>query len=405
MLESLVIHWRRLDLHWLWLNGSGQPIEESSGSWVDFTEMLEAERLKEERVAFQTMVLFSSEQVLLKTVEVPPKPTRQIMDAVPFLVEEVLADDVFDCFIAIGQRVGDVLSVAVIEESLISERLAQLNAHGLDPEFIGIDQDLFQEVQGQLTVTDTLAFLNTWSDEKVAIRSDQLKEMLPIFLGQDAGELTIVDFTELETVEDLLKDSLILSEECLAASETPFLAHLFNQPRSQCINLRQGQYAFRSKSGAATARYKRLGLAAVFVFGLQMVLTAGQGFYLNQQATDLEQEAIALYQSVFPKDSNTRDIARRWRSRLSGSGATNQVGLGALMEVVSQRLSGSGLTLDNLNYNASRGDLVLQLSGRQSDQIMALAEGLMGAGFQAEIGTISQENAAVRGSLRIRTGG
>lgn len=405
MLESLVIHWRRHDLHWLWLNGAGQPIEESSGSWVDFTEMLEAERLKEEGAAFQTTVLFSSEQVLLKTVEVPPKPTRQIMDAVPFLVEEVLADDVFDCFIAIGQRVGDVLSVAVVEESLISERLAQLNAHGLDPEFIGIDQDLFQEVQGQLTVTDTLAFLNTWSDEKVAIRSDQLKEMLPIFLGQDAGELTIVDFTELETVEDLLKDSLILSEECLSASETPFLAHLFNQSRSQCINLRQGQYAFRSKSGAATARYKRLGLAAAFVFGLQMVLTAGQGFYLNQQATDLEQEAIALYQSVFPKDSNTRDMARRWRSRLSGSGATNQVGLGTLMEVVSQRLSGSGLTLDNLNYNASRGDLVLQLSGRQSDQIMALAEGLMGAGFQAEIGTISQENAAVRGSLRIRTGG
>ena len=405
MLESLVIHWRRHDLHWLWLNGAGQPIEESSGSWVDFTEMLEAERLKEEGAAFQTTVLFSSEQVLLKTVEVPPKPTRQIMDAVPFLVEEVLADDVFDCFIAIGQRVGDVLSVAVVEESLISERLAQLNAHGLDPEFIGIDQDLLPEVQGQLMVTDTLAFLNTWSDEKVAIRSDQLKEVLPIFLGQDAGELTIVDFTELETVEDLLKDSLILREESLSASETPFLAHLFNQSRSQRINLRQGQYAFRSKSGAATARYKRLGLAAAFVFGLQMVLTAGQGFFLNQQATDLEQQAIALYQSVFPKDSNTRDMARRWRSRLSGSGATNQVGLGALMEVVSQRLSGSGLTLDNLNYNASRGDLVLQLSGRQSDQIMALAEGLMGAGFQAEIGTISQENAAVRGSLRIRTGG
>ena len=70
MLESLVIHWRRHDLHWLWLDGAAQPIEESSGSWVDFTEMLEAERLKEERAAFQTTVLFSSEQVLLKTVEV-----------------------------------------------------------------------------------------------------------------------------------------------------------------------------------------------------------------------------------------------------------------------------------------------------------------------------------------------
>lgn len=405
MLESLVIYWRRSELGWLWLNASGQPVIEHSGSWTDFIEMLEAQRLKEDSAPFQTTVIFSSEQVLLRDVEVPPKPTRQILGAVPFLVEEVLAEDVFECFIAIGHRTGNVLSVAVVEEGLIRERLESLAEQGLDPEFIGIDQDLLPHEQGQLIVTDTHGFLNTWENEQVAIRSDQIKEVLPIFMSAGVEALTLVDFTRQETISGLLTDTSLVSDQFAERPEASFIEYLFKQPRNQRINLRQAHYAFRSKSSATRDSYRRLALAAVFVFGLQMVLTAGQGFFLSRQAQALEKEAIALYQSVFPQDSNTRDMARRWRSRLAGSGSTNQVGLDALMEVVSQRLNGSGLSLDNLNYNASRGDLVLQLSGRQSDQIMALAEGLMGAGFQAEIGTISQENALVRGSLRIRTGG
>ena len=405
MHETLVIHWQRLDLRWLWLNAEGQPILEASGSWIDFVKMLEAVKLDEDRAPFETTVVFSSEEVLLKKVDVPPKPTRQILDAVPFLVEEALAEDVFDCFIGIGQRAGDVLAVAVIEETLISERISQLAAAGLDPEFIGIDQDLLPVVPGQVIVTDTLGFLNTWEDEKVAIHSDQLKDLLPIFLGPGISELTVVDFTEQASLTTFLDVPFNLGEKPAEQSETSFLEYLSQQSRSRRINLRQAQYAYRPKSGLATTRYKRLGLAAAFVLAFQMVLTAGQGMFLNQQARGLENQAIELYQSVFPQDLNTRDMGRRWRSRLSGTGSTNQMGLGTLMESVSERLNGSGLRLDNLNYNASRGDLVLQLSGRQSDQIMALAEGLIGAGFQAEIGTISQENASVRGSLRIRTGG
>jgi len=75
-----------------------------------------------------------------------------------------------------------------------------------------------------------------------------------------------------------------------------------------------------------------------------------------------------------------------------------------VLDAVSPALVNARLQLDNLNFNSGRGDLMLQLSGQQSEQIMALAEVLNAAGFQSEIGTISQEKSAVRGSLRVRLG-
>ena len=75
-----------------------------------------------------------------------------------------------------------------------------------------------------------------------------------------------------------------------------------------------------------------------------------------------------------------------------------------MLDAVSPALVNARLQLDNLNFNSGRGDLMLQLSGQQSEQIMALAEVLNAAGFQSEIGTISQEKSAVSGSLRVRLG-
>ncbi|MFB0905883.1 MAG: GspL/Epsl periplasmic domain-containing protein, partial [Pseudomonadales bacterium] len=129
-----------------------------------------------------------------------------------------------------------------------------------------------------------------------------------------------------------------------------------------------------------------------------------QGLYLFDQASSMAGEAKALYQSLYPNDQNPRDLRRRWRSRLNAGGEQDQLGLTAVLDAVSPALVNARLQLDNLNFNSGRGDLMLQLSGQQSEQIMALAEVLNAAGFQSEIGTISQEKSAVRGSLRVRLG-
>jgi type II secretory pathway component PulL len=75
-----------------------------------------------------------------------------------------------------------------------------------------------------------------------------------------------------------------------------------------------------------------------------------------------------------------------------------------LVEKLSGRVSQSGLTLQNLNFNLARGDLSLQLVGRTSDQIMRLSEALGSEGLQSDIGTISQEDGEVRATLRLKAG-
>ena len=76
-----------------------------------------------------------------------------------------------------------------------------------------------------------------------------------------------------------------------------------------------------------------------------------------------------------------------------------------LLAQSSEGLDQAGLTLNNINYNEGRGDLILQLGAKRSEELVQYAQILSRAGLDAEIGTISQEGDSVRGSIKIRTAG
>ena len=88
--ENLVIHWRDQALKWLLLDDAQLPLREGQGTLEDLAEVL-----SEYELPLHTSVLLSGESVLLKTIEVPPKPTRQILDAVPYLVAHTLIFSTF----------------------------------------------------------------------------------------------------------------------------------------------------------------------------------------------------------------------------------------------------------------------------------------------------------------------
>ena len=68
-------------------------------------------------------------------------------------------------------------------------------------------------------------------------------------------------------------------------------------------------------------------------------------------------------------------------------------------------MSGSDLVLSNINYNDSRGDLILQVQASRSEKMVAFVQQLTAQGLKAEIGTISQEADLVKGSVKIKSGG
>lgn len=397
--ENLVIHWRDQELKWLLLDDAELPVLEGQGALAVLAEVL-----SEYELPVHTSVLLSGESVLLKTIEVPPKPTRQVLDAVPYLVEEYLACDVLDCFIAIGERRGNDLAVGIIDARFLADCLDQLKAMGLDPEFVGIDLDLISSDQCLMVVDNDVALLSQPDAEVVAFETSQILTRLELLYHDDPLALNIVDFTEGQSLETLLPSTFVTQSQRLPAPARSLLQYLHQQPKTKRLNFRQGQFAQAGQGASRNAWLWQLGKAALFVAVLQLLFTAAQGLYLFNQASDMGAEAKNLYQAVYPSEQNPRDLGRRWRSRLNAGGAQDQVGLTAVLDTVSPALVAARLQLDNLNFNAGRGDLMLQLSGERSAQIMGLAEVLNAAGFESEIGTISQEKSSVRGSLRVRMG-
>ena len=395
-LDRLIVHWRKGGLRWLLLDEFESAVREDIGELSDLESFVDSFGIPGDVV-----LLLSGEQVLLKTIEVPPKPTKAILDAVPYLVEESLACDVFDCFIAIGQRRGNALDVGVVDKTQLTDCLAALSHIGLDPQFVGVDLEVVGAEDNVMLLDEESALVALTDGTRFALPAQHLPQQLPVLL-RGLMERLPVNFFGDGPPEQVLPTETMSMLDLEARSHPTLLTYLAAQALDGRINFRQGEFARVDANKTAQGWFKRLGFAAGLVLAVTMLSVGSQGIYLASQSSELEAEARALYTAIYPNDRNPRDLNRRWRSRLNDSGQGTGLSAGQWLNAISRPISQSGLQLDNLNYNAGRGDLVLQLSGQRSDQIMSLAKTFGELGYAAEIGTISQERNQVRGSLRMQ---
>ena len=156
------------------------------------------------------------------------------------------------------------------------------------------------------------------------------------------------------------------------------------------------------RSIALSGSWRSVAILAACAFVLHLFLVLGEAVYLDLQAQSLERDARSLYAEVYPNDRNVRDIRRRWQNHLRGGGGESGEFMALFVETV-KNIPGANLTLDNINYNDSRGDLVLQLRANQSEQLIGFADTLNRMGLSAEIGTINQVEGAVKGTVKVKS--
>ncbi|MGK0339431.1 MAG: general secretion pathway protein L [Candidatus Azotimanducaceae bacterium] len=167
------------------------------------------------------------------------------------------------------------------------------------------------------------------------------------------------------------------------------------------INLLQGDFKVADQQIRRSGAWRSVAILAGCAFLLHLFVVMGQAVYLDMQARQMDTEARALYAEIYPNDRNVRDMRRRWQNHLrSGGGATGE--FMTLFIETTKNIPGASLVLSNVNYNESRGDLVLQLEASRSEQLISFADTLNKIGLEAEIGTINQADDAVRGSVKVK---
>lgn len=400
MPENLTIRFQSITseevtaIEWLVLNDLSNEVKFQGEGSID--EL--ASYIEESGFSGQIRLLASGENFLLTSTRVPSRKLKKVIQAVPFAVEEELACEIEECHFSIG-NISDEgeAHVAVVNRHELENWLKVLSEQNIILDNIKVDVlQLPLENQPVILIDkDRLLFRRSKERGQAADIA-----MLPILsrLSNEVKE-SGVQILAANFVPEMSADAVAgINARPLGMSALEFLSRNYD-PNG--IEILQGQYKPQKKNSPSDKPvWRNAAIVCVSALVLHLSSVLAQGIYLNSEANEFASASKVLYLEVFPHDKNVRDIRRRWRSHLSGgSGAVGD--FMELFAIAGSKITESGLKLENINFNDSRGDLTLRIQAPRSEDLVTLSEKLNDEGLVTRIGSISQEENFVRGTLKL----
>lgn len=380
------------DAGWSWVNAADPEAVIGMGSLAEFAAAVAG--LPRQPV----VALLPVARVLAVPVSVPQRQQRQLLAALPFLLEETLASDIERFHVIAGVRIDTQrLQAIAIERETFAAALAGLQSAGIDPDIIGVDalalpgSTLFLDGARSLLRTadgNALAF----DARDAAVIAAQLvipeEASLQVFCGPAGGEaLARAVETELATRDTPAR---------VAVADTPrdllaILAGLSPVDWTRTPNLRQGVYAKRG-SGEFSLGFDWRPLAwlaacwAVVALGYQ--LAVGVSYSRAAEATQAAQ--VTLYKQLFPGSANVPRPRQQMEGQLGNGGDTGGlfVSLVARTSDAFAELGGAdaGFRPGNLAWDGSQKQLRVDVVARSLEDLDKLRMALEQKGLLVDIG-------------------
>lgn len=393
--------------------GAPEPVVTGSG----LSALLEA---LGERTPDRLHLLLPAPSVLATRVRVPARSRRQLETALPFVVEEYLAEDIEGLHLARGERDRDGrVPVRVLQPALLRSALDALTAMGLSPDRACSEADVLPAPAAdeiRVWVGADRVLLRSADAAIGADRGDLLLHLQalvaglvgdaesPIRIRLDAGvdQAGAMDLAELEPALSQQRPVEIRHELLAAADLDAALARSLSA-ESAGIDLLTGPFR-RPRRGRTTAG-PRWRLVAGLLLGWFLVETgfdAGRAAWYEARAEQLRAESVAAFQQLFPDRSRVPDPRRELAGLIEGGSSTD----GSFMELLggfSARVADLGvdLRIRSLDWNARRGDLAIDLEAPDIGAVDRLKDALEANGHSISIDSAVQEEKGVRARLRL----
>ena len=319
--------------------------------------------LERANVAGRRVVVFvPATQVRLATVKVPARQPSKVLQAVPYALEDQVAEDVESLHFAVGTRLEDASHpVAILSRSRLNQILLLLRANGVQPDW------LVPETLALATPTTDGAWSALADGDHVCVRSgpwsaftcaaDDLVEYLlmadpdrthPLRL-HIAGNAAL-DGSRLDWPVQLLPERNVL-----AALATGF------QPE-RAINLLQGSYAPRRDIERYWKPWRVAAVLLVSLISVALISHLADTWALSAEVARQDQANVTRFQQLFPEQTRVVELSaqldQQMRALGSGAGAGGPL---PLFEPLTQALAASpGLKLTGLQYR--EGALFLSMT-------------------------------------------
>ncbi len=339
--------------------------------------------------------------VILKTVPLPGKPNRQLLQALPFMLEEDQAEDIEQLLIlpakTLQQEQQYQQQVAVLSRQRLEQWLDWLQQAGFTVQRMVPDALLLPELEQQPVAIE------------LAAQGHNQSQWL---LKQGPWQVSCVDqnwwsdYLALLQLPSVLSYSpwpaQLLQPHQLAPAELP-LALLARQLPTQSFNLLQGEYAPKKPQNKHWQQWQQSILLAGATLVLYLGSVALEAWQFKRQADQFRAQTSVLYKSKFPSErivNLTRQVQRKLAA--AGGGDPNQSFLGLLSKVQPLLAQQPEFILDNLRFDGRKAELKFQATAASFQSFEQLKTQLQQQGFQVEQGALSNIGGKVQGTISLR---
>lgn len=371
--------------------------------------------------------LIPGDEALFCLADIPAKQSRFVQQALPYAVEEQIAQDIDTVHLALGRHSDDGYHVAAIDHGSIGQWLELFSGwEHVRLDAIYPDASLLPSTENGWTacLDGEWTMLGSHRGEWLRLQTVNLG-MLGVSLAAPLSEEVIAEIpvtvygseTDLEQWQPTLMElvgsdgRVRLEQKNLEFSTLELLAWSHHHHLCQPINLCQGAYSVKADGNSPLKPWKPLIAVASVWFVIQLGLQVGMGVYQNQEAEKLRDQAMAIYREAFPGDGRTHagNVRRviEGQLRVAGSGR-EEIDFVALMKYTGDQYSRisnpQAVTFNSINYSRSRGELVVDIRADTYERMSSLRNGIANQGLQAQIGSVVNESTGSRGRLTVSGG-
>jgi general secretion pathway protein L len=396
---------------WLVVGEGGTLLERGTASLADAVP---------HAVGRRVVALAPATEVLRTAVTIPVRGKAKLAQALPFAMEEQLAENVEALHFASGRADADgPVPVGVVRHDQMVEWLGELQDYGLETAAMYSEADGMDELPGTgvLFIEPGRAVLRRSDGAAITTEPETLHAAVSLWLAS-AGEeatganlLAYVDSACADTVapelDALRGDVDTLEIKQLDDGLLPRLAALLAARPG--VNLLQGEFARRSNVGRYLPRWR---LAAALLAGVAVLATATlavEAWRLEREAVNLRAAVEQAFRYTFPEVRQVReDVRAQFDSQLRALGASrptdNSTFLDALQIVAGAVKKDAATKVEGIDYRSGVMELRLRAPSVETlDRIQRdIAEG---GRFDAEIQSANADDGAVLGRMRVSVAG
>ncbi len=358
---------------------------------------------------YPVYILFTGIQCTLQQVDIPTKNRQRLMQAIPYILEEQLAQDVDNVHFAVGAPHNGAVAVAIVSHEMMQICLQALAQQNIQPTLI-LPEMLALPYHGESTWSILL-----WQDNvvvrtgKSAGFSIELENISALLQSQTQLPDTIHLFCSSE--DEILFTTLHglgVNVEQHTHTETTLAWFVRGIKANHPLNCLQNQYSSPTQIASLWKTFRW----TIILFSLLIIMIIGKIWLevqqLKQQRQQLNQQINQIYRQTFPETQKIVNARAQMEQKLLNLQQQNQQPnkpsflqlLNSISVSLAQPKEIKGFYLQRLDYRHGNFDLQITVTDLQS--LEQLKQQLTRQNFQVEIHSAVSQNDVVKSRLRIK---